>query len=440
MNAAGLVVTLCAAEILSMAGFSAYPALLPDIRDAWALSNTAAGLIGGTFFGGYLVGVPVLATLTDRVDARRVYAASAGLAAAGSLGFALFAAGVGSAIVWQALAGAGLAGTYMPGVKLLADRIEGHTQSRAVAFYTSSFGVGASASLWLAGALAAWRGWRWAFAAAAAGPVAAALIVLLRLRPVPPPAAPPRASTDLARLRGVWRNARARRFTLAYAAHCWELFGLRSWLVAFFAFAAARAGARPPLVAPATAAAAINLLGPAASILGNEAAIRMGRERWVRSAILASSILACLVGFAARLPEAATIAAAAVYFLAVMADSATLTAGVVAAADPRDRGATMAVYSLAGFAAASVAPLAFGAILDLAGGEGRDLAWVLAFASLAAPGLAWLPQLEYTRPRTLTGAAPPRAPSDGGASSPTNGRGPAPSPLAPGTPTPRRSR
>lgn len=369
-----------------MAAFSTYPALLAEIRDAWRLSNSAAGLVSGSFFAGYLVGVPLLTALTDRVDARRVYAAAALLAAAGAAGFAVFAAGLRSAVGWQALAGVGLAGTYMPGVKILADRIEGPVQSRAIAFYTSSFGLGTSGSFWLAGALAAAFGWRSAFGLAALGPLAAALVVSLAVRAAPSPGASTHPAADLARLRRALGNLRARPYMWAYAAHCWELFGLRSWLVAFFAFAAGRPGARA-LVAPATAAAAINLLGPAASILGNEAALRVGRGRWIATAMLVSSGLACVMGLAARLPWLGTVGASGVYFLAVMADSAALTAGVVAAAAPAERGATMAVYSVAGFAAASVAPLVFGTVLDLAGGAARERAWVLAFASLAAPSL-----------------------------------------------------
>jgi MFS family permease len=113
---------------------------------------------------------------------------------------------------------------------------------------------------------------------------------------------------------------------------------------------------------------------------------------------MASSIaLACLVGFAAPLPWAILFGVAAFYFLTVMADSAALTAGVVAASDPAERGATMAVYSLVGFSAGFVAPLAFGAVLDAAGGQGRVLAWGLAFAGLAVPTGLVLPLLVNRR-------------------------------------------
>ena len=49
---ARLVALMCVAEILCMAGFATYPALLPMLRAEWGLSNVAAGFVGG---GRYLV-------------------------------------------------------------------------------------------------------------------------------------------------------------------------------------------------------------------------------------------------------------------------------------------------------------------------------------------------------------------------------------------------
>lgn len=381
-----------------MAAFSTYPALLSVIRSEWGLSNSAAGFVSGAYFGGYMVAVPVLTSLTDRLDARRVYLLSASLSALGAIGFALCARDLPSALAWQAVGGIGLAGTYMPGLKILTDHIEGRSQSRAIAFYTSTFGIGTSVSFWLAGAIALRWSWPWAFALSALGPAAAGLLVICVL---PPGRAPlvqgsAAAALDLRRLWDALRNPRARRFVAAYGAHCWELFGMRSWIVAFFAFAATvrTTGA---WLAPATAAALINLLGPIASILGNEVAVRIGRVRHVTTVMTASIAFAGVVGFASRLPSTMLVGVAALYFLTIMADSATLTAGVVAASDSGERGAMMAVYSLTGFGAGFLAPLVFGAVIDGTGGETRPLAWGLAFVSLAAPTMLVLPALVRTR-------------------------------------------
>lgn len=60
-----------------MVGVFGFPALLPTFLSEWRLSNTEAGWIAGIFFGAYALSVPILVSLTDRIDARRVYVGGA---------------------------------------------------------------------------------------------------------------------------------------------------------------------------------------------------------------------------------------------------------------------------------------------------------------------------------------------------------------------------
>ena len=136
------------------------------------------------------------------------------------------------------LNGLALAGTYMPGLKALTDRVEGPSVSRYQSLYTATFSVGTSLSLLQAGLVGDWLGWRAAFAAAGIAPLLAALLLAWRLRPLPPPLAE-RSPQALFDFRPVLRNREAMGYVLGYGAHCWELFGFRTWLVAFMAFAAA---------------------------------------------------------------------------------------------------------------------------------------------------------------------------------------------------------
>ncbi len=385
-SGARLVALMCAAEVLSMTGFSAYPALLPALRGAWSLTGTQAGLIGGAFFFGYMLAVPFLSGITDRVDARSVFAASCLLAAAGTAGFATLAQGALSGALLQALTGAGLAGTYMPGLKALTDRVDGPHQARYIAFYTASFGIGTSLSLALAGWLTAVLPWRHAFAALALGPMLALPMVLLRLDRRSPPSGAAHPSRWPQPHR-VLAQSQVRRYVIGYSVHCWELFGLRSWLVAFVVYAGSVSGSVCPWLSPTDAAALINLLGLPASVLGNELAGRVGRMRWIASVMACAGAMSWLAGLSAQAPWWAVLALLAAYFVCVMADSAALTAGLVAVAPPAQRGAAMAVYSLLGFGAGFVAPMLFGATLDATGGG--PLGWALAFATLSAGGLLW---------------------------------------------------
>jgi MFS family permease len=369
---------MCAAHVASMTGFSVYATLLPHLQNEWGMNNTEAGFISGMFFAGYMAAVPLLASLTDRVDARRIYLVSSLVAAASLAGFGLVVDGVKSAALLQLVAGAGIAGTYMPGLRALTNNVEGvRGQSRAVAFYTAVFGLGTSLSILFSGIIADSIGWRWAFALTAAGPVVAGVMVVRGL----PPRRPERTHAQhVLDFRPVLASREVRPYILGYAVHCWELFGSRSWLVAFVTFAQ---GASPALSA-VTIAAVANVFGPPASIYGNELAMRYGRERLIWKAMLASGILTCALGFVSFLPLFALAGLIMLHMCLIMGDSSALTAGVVTRASERIRGATMAVHSMLGFGAGFVAPLVFGAVLDLAGGKENSLAWGLAFTTLGA--------------------------------------------------------
>src|SRR5258708_31170869 len=100
LGARGLVGLLPVPSILSMLGSSSFSALLPEFQALWHLSNTEAGWISGIFFAGYVLGVPVLVGITDRVDARPVYLLSLVMAAVASLGYAFLADGFASAFIF----------------------------------------------------------------------------------------------------------------------------------------------------------------------------------------------------------------------------------------------------------------------------------------------------------------------------------------------------
>jgi MFS family permease len=373
-----------------MLGFSTYAALLPELRDEWQLSNAQAGVVGGMFFAGYVTTVSLWTALTDRVDGRRIYFAGALLSAAASAGFGLLVDGFGSAVFFQVVLGVGIAATYMPGLRLLSDRISGPYQSRYIAFYTSFFGIGTALSLALAGFIAPALGWRLAFVLSALGPLAAGgVVLLLRARPVQGGSALSAAVLFPVRawLR-VLRDRASAGYTFGYMAHCLELFGSRAWMVAFLAFSASlHAGASFPWPAPAIAAV-VNLLAVPASILGNEVALRIGRRRWILVVMAASGTGGMLLGWSAPWHWALVLAVIVAYSMLVMAESGTLTAGLVAAAPADLRGAAMGLYSLVGFAGGLLGPIVFGSALDLAGGARSHLAWIAAYAAIGAGCLA----------------------------------------------------
>lgn len=375
-----LALSLCLLEIGSLAGAMTLPALLPHFIPAWGLTGTEAGWLTGVAQLGYVLAVPFLVTLTDRVDPRRIYIGSVLLTAVAVAGFALWADGFWSALLFRVLGGVGLAGTYMPGLRILNEHLAGPRATRWQSLYIASYTFGVSVSVLLAGWIAA------AFGVTAAFWVAAALTGLAFLAaPVLLPSAPadrPVADGALLDFRPVLRHRPVMAYILAYAAHCWELFATRGWLVVFLVFAAGATGAGLTNAEIATFASLVFLLGIPASVLGNDVAERIGRPRYVAGVMLASAVVAVLVGFGGGLPFGLLALLVALHVVTINADSASLTVGAVTNAVPGRKGATMAVHSCLGFGGAFLGPVVFGLVLDLAGGPARATAWGLAFASL----------------------------------------------------------
>ena len=397
-----LVALVCAAQVLVQIGAFFWPALLPGLSAHWGLTNSEAGWITAIFYAAYMLSVPVLVTLTDRIDTKLVYLAGVALTVAGHVLFGLFADGFWSALACRALAGIGWAGTYMTGLKLLADEVDAKLMSRATAGHAASIGVSGALSFGCAGLIADVAGWRAAFVAAGASAALAWLLVVLA---VPRPAPRPRASKSdhaLFDFRPVLRNRSAMAYAVVYGIHTLEMNALRGWGVAFLGFVAARTDASIDWLSPTAILTALGLLGTAASLLGNEAAIRLGRRRLICIALVASIACAGMLGFIGSASYLFAVVLLLVYGPVVWLDSSSLTAGTAGTAEPARRGATLAVHSMLGYAGGFIGPLAIGWTLDLAGGM-SPAAWAVAFSMIAALSLIALIAFWAIRPRELAG-------------------------------------
>ncbi len=375
------VATVCAAEILGLAGFSLVPALLPQFIATWSLSNAEAGWLAGMMSGGYMAGVLPLVALTDRMPARTIYLACSALSALSCFGIAL-SDGLPAALIWRAVGGVALAGMYMPGLRALTDGMAGARRARAAAWYTSSFTLGSSLSFLLGQAGLAW-GWRIAFLV---GGVLGGIGVLLAWAGLPrmkleTPTERVRAMPGLGRTLG---DPGVLVLIIGYAATIWGTAGLRQWIVVFLAFCLANQGSGATQDwSILTIGALIGLLGVPAGLCGNELSLRLGLRATAMGVFLVSVVVNALFGFAAILPYGAVVALAMAAGFVVQGNFSNLTSGVLAVAAPGRRGATVAVYSCIGFAGGFLGTVLFGVALDRFGGTTQLVAWVVAFGICA---------------------------------------------------------
>jgi MFS family permease len=365
--------------VANLATLMTFAATLHEIAVDWSLNASESGWIGGIYFAGYAIAVRFLAGASDRVDGRLLYVGSALLGALASFAFAAFADGVGVALVLRFLGGIGLAGVHMPGLNLLIDRIDPRFQGRAAGIYTSSYAAGSAVSFLIAGLVDAAFGWRATFIAAGIGPLlSVCAVVLLPAQPVdrkPRDQHPP--------FRALLRNRALIAYVAAFAGNTWEVFAVRVWFVAYLAWILSLPGNRLALPALGLIAGVASLAGVPASIVVAEIAARGGRRRVI--------IGTCLVSVATCLALAATAGGSIAIVLPLLvlvqitsfADVGALAGGAVAAADPAQRGAALALYALAGFSTGFLGPMTVGTALDWFGGAANASAWMMGFVTIS---------------------------------------------------------
>ena len=90
-----LVTAMCAGQVGNLLPHVVVPAIMAaHLIPLWGLSAAQAGLMAGAYAFGYMLAVPLLATLTDRIDARLVLIFGSALSGVSTAAFGLFANGL----------------------------------------------------------------------------------------------------------------------------------------------------------------------------------------------------------------------------------------------------------------------------------------------------------------------------------------------------------
>lgn len=373
-----MLVVASGALTLSVLTWFNYPAVLPLVVEDWGISGLVAGLVFGAFQAGYLLAIVPAGSLADRYSPRWVIATGATGAGLASLGFAFLADGALSGIVLRGVAGAFMAGVYVPGMRFVSDWYPARARGRALGLYVGTFSVGSGFTFLVGSAVAEATDWRVAVAATSVGALAVAPGMLWLTRDHP--------ATESRSGGFAWTVIRNRPYLAAvsvYSWHNWELFGVRNWLVAFLVATPAVAASGSTTLA-GTIAGAMIALGGAGNVVGGALSDRLGRTRVVGLSLAASGLLSLLLGWLGWLPLPALVGVVLVYGVVLTADSAPISTTVTELVDDEHVGTALSVQSFVGFVPTVVSPVVFGAALDAWGFE-------LAFPTLAvgaALGLA----------------------------------------------------
>lgn len=400
---------LCASRTSFALMFTAYAAAIPLLKPDWDMNSGQAGLIQSAWHGGYLFSLVAVGFLADRYGAKRVFIVSSLAASVSAMVFAFFANSFLSGFILYGLTGLFSGGSYTPGLALIAERFQSVGRGRAMGFYIAAASGGYALALVITGALTPLIGWRGAFIVNAAGPVLGTLLALYALRATPNVVHPRSAEQATEKpVTVILNNKPAMLVTWAYTFHSWEMLGMKAWMPAFLAAAAAyttgsSATASASLGAGLAAIAYVGSMG--GSVTGGWLSDRMGRT-WTML-LLASISASCslLLGWLIGLPLWLLVVICFIYSFTAVGDSSVFSTAVTELVPARHIGAAYSVRSVLGFGAGAIAPWVFGLVLDAAGAAQSSPAvtWGLAWCSLGV--IAMLSPVATWRLRRMPEAA-----------------------------------
>jgi len=337
---------LAVCEILAMTVWFSAAAILPALRQSYALDNFQSALLTSAVSVGFVAGtlVSALLGLPDRIDPRRLFAASALVAAIANAGMLMVSADSLGFAALRFIAGACAAGIYPVGMKMAS------TWAVSDRGLLVGILVGAqTAGLATPHLIDAWGGvdWRFTLEAASASTVVAALLVgLVGLGPAHVQASAFRARSVLQ----AWQRTSLRLANLGYLGHMWELFAMWGWLGIFLSasFAIRPGGPDSAVLAKLLTFASV-AMGAAGCILGGLVADRIGRTTLTVAAMAISGTCCLLAGPLFGGDPSILCVLCLVWGCAVVADSPQFTASVIELSDRSLTGTMITVQTCAGF-------------------------------------------------------------------------------------------
>jgi MFS family permease len=354
---------MCFCQVCIMLVFINYSAVLPQLKQEWGMNNTRAGMIFSVYQLGYIASGVLLSILTDRINTRLIFIIAAFWSAAANLLFALYAFDFTSGMILRCLTGLGMGGTYMPGLKLVAERFDSRERGRAIGIYVGSLVLGASLSLAVTGWLTGIYGWRFAFVVCSASVCFGALLSIYLFRDYRPVVHSSQGNGFAAE---VLKNRPALLIIGGYGAHMWEMYGMRSWLAPFMTSALLGWGVESGRATgyAATIAAVMVGIGTFSTAITGTLSDRYGRTATVSMVMVAGAFFSFCFGWLINTNIWLLLGIGIIYGYLIVAESPVFSTGLTELVTPAYLGAAMGLQSLVGYSLGMIAPTVFGWTLD----------------------------------------------------------------------------
>jgi MFS family permease len=361
MGLTRLLWTLSFAQFLAMQVWFNFSAVMPVVEREWGLSSTQSGIIVGFFHIGYVAAVFFYSFLSDRYNPKYSFMYGALIAGLSGILFSVLAQGFWSALLLRFISGVGIAGIYVPGMKIVAQTSSDRARGAALGLFVGSLVVGSGFSLLVSGLFINLVGWKGVIFITSCSAILAASLIYFSRIPENIHIHNQRLSMTLLKRVLTRRNLLV---NISYTGHCWELYAMWAWIGPFMVYYFQTHSVANSISVGNFIGAFVVMIGGVASFIGGRMSDSFGRLKSIKLFTYISIACSLSIGWLTPTSMWILLPLVFVYGFTIIADSPIYNTMITEISEPEITGIALGIQSVLGFSATIFSPMIFGMLLD----------------------------------------------------------------------------
>jgi len=341
-----VIILICICQVLVMALWFSTTAVVPSLQKERTLTPFFVSLLTSSVQVGFVAGtlISALLGLADRLDLRRFFMTSAGIAAAANLLIVTLDPDSIGIPALRFVTGMCMAGVYPVGMKMAASWAKGD-MGLLVALLVGALTLGSASPHFLNGI----GGLNWRLTLLLASTSACIGALLIAFAKVGPSfAKAPKFRPELAFR--AWTTRSLRFANLAYFGHMWELYAMWAWIGVFLQSSFQMSmNTDHALTLSKFATFATIGSGAVGCVIAGWSADRWGRTTVAITAMVLSGTCSVLIGFLYGQSPAIVVGLCLIWGMTIVADSAQFSASVAELSEPSLVGTMLTIQTSIGF-------------------------------------------------------------------------------------------